>query len=628
MKHLILGTAGHIDHGKTRLVKALTGIDTDTLEEEKRRGISINLGYAFYDLPGGTRIGIIDVPGHMKFIKTMLSGVAGIDFVLFIVAADDSVMPQTKEHFDILRLLNIKRGIIVITKTDLVDSDTALLVEEEVKDLVKGSFLEGAPVVKVSAQTGDGIEALKSKIEEVALSMEERRDHTLFRLPVDRCFSVTGFGTVVTGTVFSGKAIKGEPVSILPSGLKSEIRGIEVHGNKKDEAYTGQRAALNLTGLAKDDVKRGNVICTPGYFVPTSMLDCSLDLLNPLQPLKQGERVKFHLCTSEIEGRIYFLKEKNLVQIRLHEEVIAVKGDRFIIRNQEASRTLGGGVVLDAHPNKHRRIKGLDTKSLQTLATQGISGQVLLELGKARSILPVTVICGRLTEKKKSVENALKKLSEEGKALIFISPGDVYGMAIEKYSGLLNRINTAILEFHSSHPLLSTGLSKAEVSQICANIFGEKESSAIFILLWDMLGKSEMFKDIDNTLVTRTWQVQNTEEDDKLSNKVFLLFDNARFSPPDKNDALRKTGSKRAFPVFEALVKSGRLVKIDDYYFSKDVLAIGEAKLKEYLLDKKAATVSDLKQVIDTSRKYAIPLLNYYEAKGLLLRQGDLRILA
>jgi selenocysteine-specific elongation factor len=397
------------------------------------------------------------------------------------------VMPQTREHFDILRLLNIRQGIIVITKVDLVDADTAALVEEEVRDLTRGSFLENAPLVRVSAETGEGMAALKKAIEETALSLPERAESPLFRMPVDRSFSVAGFGTVVTGTVFSGSAVKGEKVLVLPKGLSSEIRGIEVHKNKTDKAFTGQRAALNLAGLSKDDIKPGNVICAPGYFIPTRMADCSLELLDRNSPLKPGERVKFHLGTSEVDGRLYFLEGKALVQVRLAEEVVMVKGDRFILRNQEASHTLGGGIVLDAHPNKHKRRKNLDAETLRLLPDSGLRQQVLLELGKAPALLSLTDLCARLTVKRKNAENALMGFASDNGAVIFKTSAETFALSLERFGVLAGRLQSAVQEFHASHPLLAVGLSKAEIREQCGRILAGKEMESAFPALWEAL---------------------------------------------------------------------------------------------------------------------------------------------
>jgi len=483
-------------------------------------------------------------------------------------------------------------------------------------------------VVKVSSETSEGLDLLKKTIEETALSLEERKESPLFRLPVDRSFSVTGFGTVVTGTIFSGAAVKGEKVVILPSDLSAEIRGVEVHKSKVDKAFTGQRAALNLSGVSKDEIKRGDVVCAPGYFIPSMMADCSLELLNRSGPLKQGERVKFHLGTSETDGRVYTLADKSLVQIRLSDEVVMVRGDRFILRNQEATKTLGGGVVLDAHPQKHKRRKSVDPQSLQSLSEAGLRQQVLLELGKTRSVRAAAEFCALLTARRKNVQDALLQLSGEGKVRLFKTATETYALASEKYRALTEALKTWVRDYHDAHPLLNTGAGKPEAAQKCAQVLGEKETETVFAQLWEQLTHDPGFKEVDGTLALNDWEVKSTDEDAKLSESIRQIFDKAGFAPPDKLETLKATGRKRAFPVFDALVKAGRLVCIEEQYFSDLTLESGAEMLKAYLVKNKSGTVSDLRQVLNTSRKYAIPLLNYYEAKGLLVRQGDLRILA
>lgn len=628
MKHLVLGTAGHIDHGKTRLIKVLTGIDTDTLEEEKRRGISINLGFAWYDLPGGTRLGVVDVPGHIRFIRTMLAGAAGIDFVLFVVAADDSVMPQTREHFDILRLLGVRRGIVVITKIDLVDADTAELVEMEVRELVKGSFLEQAEVVRVSSETGEGIPSLRKAIEAVALGLEERPEGSLFRMPVDRVFSVQGFGTVATGTVFSGSIEKGDKVEILPGGRTAEIRGIEAHKEKKDRVFSGQRSALNLAGVAVDEVRRGEVLCAPGYFVPTLMTDCSFELLDPARPLKRGERVKFHLATSEVTGRIYDIRDNRLIQVRLAEPVVTVKGDRFIVRDQEGLRTLGGGAILDPHPQKHKRRKNVDADGIDRLAGADNRTRVTAELGKARAFLSVTELCARLTQKRKTVMDTLESLAREKRILLLKGAADAHALPREKFDALLSHLSVAVRAFHAANPLIRSGLGKAETRQQCSERLGEAETEALFPLLWAEIIASVLFREADGTLALADWEPAGSEEDGRLRKALTEAFDKGGFSPPEPAEVLKKYPGKRAGQVVDALVSEGRLRRIEGLIFSGPAVDEGLEKIRAHLRAGGGGTVSDLRQVLTTSRKFALPLLNHYESGRFLLRQGDLRVLA
>ena len=370
---LVMGTAGHVDHGKTTLVKTLTGVDLDTLPEEKERGLTINLGFTSFDTPSGRRVAIVDVPGHRRFIKTMLAGAHGLDFVLFLVAADDSVMPQTREHLEILELLGVQHGIVVITKTDLVEPDLRELVEAEVAELVAGTFLENAPVIGVSSVTGAGIPELIAAIDQMAGSIRPRERGAFFRMYVDRAFSVAGAGTVVTGTVLAGAVSAGDEVAVQPAGGSARVRKIQRHGEDVDRARAGQRAAVNLRLVDKAEVERGDLLAAPGMVKPTYMVDARIEVLAGFaQPLTHWTRVRFYLGTRESFGRVVLLDqdevrpgESAFVQLRLESPAPAVTGDSFILRDFSANWTIGGGRILDAHPTKHKRHRRLVVGDLE-----------------------------------------------------------------------------------------------------------------------------------------------------------------------------------------------------------------------------------------------------------------------
>ncbi|OGJ85073.1 MAG: selenocysteine-specific translation elongation factor [Candidatus Raymondbacteria bacterium RifOxyA12_full_50_37] len=626
MKHLVLGTAGHIDHGKTALVKALTGIDTDTLAEEKKRGISINLGYAWFDLPDNTRLGVVDVPGHMRFIKTMLAGVAGIDFVLFVVAADDSVMPQTREHFDIVRLLGVRAGIIVINKIDLVEPARIEEVIHDVRALAAGSFLEQAPLVKVSALTSEGMDILKRVIETMARTMPDRAAAGLFRMPVDRSFSVAGFGTIVTGTVFSGAVKTNDRVIVLPQGLETEVRRIEVHKEQAAEALFGQRAALNLAQVAKSDVARGSIVCTPGYFIPTRMVDGRFARLEAGVRLKQGGHIKFHLGTNEINGRIYFF-ENSLVQITLAEQCVAIKGDRFIVRDQGAEHTLGGGEILDPHPLRHKRKKNVHSQDVEALIQAGPEALVLMEINKAKAHSSRSNLCARLTMEQGAVLAALNTIEERKQAVIIKTGTEWYAFGNEQFARLVQSIQPGVLEFHAQHPLVAQGADRPAIKQKCEAFFGIHLAEPLFAALWTRLTDGSVFKDVSGTCALALWEAQATERDGQLKQQVRDFFGTAHFSPPSRQEAVAQARDKRAGSVIDAMIREKELVVIEGMIFSGAALETGRALLTQYLEKNGPATVSALRQVINTSRKFAIPLLNYYEAQGVLIRQGDLRIL-
>ncbi|MGH7377367.1 MAG: selenocysteine-specific translation elongation factor, partial [Candidatus Methylomirabilales bacterium] len=363
MKHIIVGTAGHIDHGKTSLVKALTGIDTDRLKEEKERGISIELGFAHLTLPGGLRLGIVDVPGHERFVKTMLAGVGGIDLVILVIAADEGIMPQTREHLHICRLLHIPRGLVALTKRDLVDPDWLEMVAEETRTFLKGTFLEGAPILPVSATTGAGLEELKTALAALAAEAEPKRVDGIFRLPIDRVFTMKGFGTVVTGTLLAGSLKVADEVVVLPEGARSRVRRLQVHGEAVEQAFAGQRTAVNLPGIEVSGIARGSLLCLPGTFRPASAMDATLTLLaDAPRALKNRGRVRFHLGTSEVLARVVFLDREELepgqsayVHLRLESRGAALPQDRFVIRSYSPAVTIGGGIILDPAPPERRR---------------------------------------------------------------------------------------------------------------------------------------------------------------------------------------------------------------------------------------------------------------------------------
>lgn len=394
MQNVIIGTAGHIDHGKTTLIKAMTGKETDTLKEEKERGISINLGFTYFDLPSGRRAGIIDVPGHERFVKNMLAGVGGIDIVLLVIAADEGIMPQTREHLNILELLDIRKGIVVITKKDIVDDEWLTMITDEVKEELAESFLKDSPLIPVSSLSGQGLDELSREIDRLTENMEDRDTVTDFRIPVDRVFTVSGFGTVITGTLISGEINEGEPCEVYTNGIKTRIRGIHVHEVPVKKAYAGQRVALNLAGIKTGDVDRGDVISRPGAMENSLMLDCRLNYLKDApRALKNRERIRLYHGTTEVLGRVVLLDnetvnpgESALVQIRLEESIAARRGDKYVIRSYSPMYTIGGGTVLEPNPSKH---KAMDKAVLEelTLKEKGDPSDIVEQTIAGNSII-------------------------------------------------------------------------------------------------------------------------------------------------------------------------------------------------------------------------------------------------
>ncbi|MGB9627638.1 MAG: selenocysteine-specific translation elongation factor, partial [Thermodesulfobacteriota bacterium] len=470
MKHVILGTAGHIDHGKTALVKALTGVDTDRLKEEKERGITIELGFTFLDLPSGIRLGIIDVPGHEKFVKHMVAGVWGIDLVALIIASDEGIMPQTREHLDICRLLRVKKGLVVLTKIDLVDRELLELVKEEVTDVIKDTFLKGAPILPVSSITGEGIPELLSTLDRLSLEVEERPSDGLFRLPIDRVFIMKGFGTVVTGTMVSGSLSLGETIAILPSGQEGKVRNLQVYNTPVERAFAGQRTAVNLQGVEASSIERGDVLTHPNTFIPTQVLDVYLEYLrHSPRPLRNRTKLRFHIGTTLTTATIFLLDREELkpgeegyAQFRLDRPVVALPQDHFVIRGSGTIQTQGGGVVLDPHPEKHRRFTQT-VKDELTLFKNGNKMEILRRhiLRSGTAGIALRELLNRVSIPPREMEGHLKEMIQTGEVLL-IDPEKIKVIDLKNYQQLKEMILTQLLDFHRRFPMKS-GLSKEEL---------------------------------------------------------------------------------------------------------------------------------------------------------------------
>ena len=470
MKHVILGTAGHIDHGKTSLVKALTGVDTDRLKEEKERGITIELGFTFLDLPSGIRLGIIDVPGHEKFVRHMVAGVWGIDLVALVIAADEGVMPQTREHLDICRLLRVKKGLIVLTKIDLVDPELLELVKEEVTEIVQDTFLKNAPILAVSSLTGEGIPQLLSALDLLSQEIKGRSSEGLFRLPIDRVFTMKGFGTVVTGTMISGSLSLGETVQVLPSGIEGKVRNLQVYGRSIEKTVAGERAAINLQGIETSAIERGDVLIRPNTLNSTRLVDAYLEYLpDAARPLKHRTKQRFHVGTTLANSSIFLLDREELapggtgfVQLRLERPVVALPQDRFVIRGSSAIQTIGGGVILDGHPDKHKRFSSSVIADL-SLLKDGTSEQALQQHIHHSGMGGITLedLLNRVEMPPSNVQSIIRQMAGKGE-LLFIDPEKLKVIAKGPYQVLRGMALAQLEEFHQRFPM-KFGLPKEEL---------------------------------------------------------------------------------------------------------------------------------------------------------------------
>ncbi|MCL2323791.1 MAG: selenocysteine-specific translation elongation factor, partial [Oscillospiraceae bacterium] len=471
MKHLIVGTCGHIDHGKTTLIKALTGRDTDKLKEEKERGISINLGFTYFDTPSGIRVGIVDVPGHERFLKNMLAGISGIDLVLFIISLEEGVMPQTKEHFQILSLLDVKNGIIVLTKKDMVDEEWADLIETDVREFFKNSFLEDAPSIRVSSKTGEGLEELKKLIDESLKNVEGKDIKSKFRLPIDRVFTIQGHGTIITGTVISGSIKTGEDVEIYPQNIKSKIRSLEVHGEKVEEVVAGERAAINIASVKKEDVQRGNVLSRPNIAESTYMVNCSLKIINDENIIVENrQRIKFYHGTSETVGRVILIDrdelksdEEGLVQFRLEEPILCLSGDRYIIRQYSPMNLLGGGRVIEPFSDKAKRFSEKLIHELE-IKSEGEPDRILLsKINKLSSSFPnFTSLHKEMAILEDDLKKLLKGLVDNGEVIKIQSGNEDLYISLEYYKVFIDKILEVINNNFKTYPLRG-GISKEEL---------------------------------------------------------------------------------------------------------------------------------------------------------------------
>ncbi|HSR13291.1 MAG TPA: selenocysteine-specific translation elongation factor, partial [Thermodesulfobacteriota bacterium] len=585
MKRVVLGTAGHIDHGKTSLIKALTGVDTDRLKEEKERGITIELGFTFLSLPSGQRVSVVDVPGHEKFVHHMVAGATGLDIVALIIAADEGVMPQTREHLDICKLLRVKKGLVALTKTDMVEKDWLDLVREEVREFVKGTFLEGAAIIPVSSVTGEGIPALVAEIDRLAREVEERPGEGLFRLPIDRVFTMKGFGTVITGTIIAGKVSVGDALEVLPRELEAKVRGIQAHGESVESATSGLRAGINLQGLEKAVIDRGNVLAAAHTLKATSVLDASLHLLaTASKPLKNRTRVRFHVGTAEALGRAVLLDREELapgepayVQLRLEEPVVALPGDRFVLRSYSPVFTIGGGEVLDSFPTRHKRLSDELKKEMEVLEKGSPEDIVALRILKAGAeglsradlLMRSNLLPSRLGAVLDSLVSKGAVLRFNGEKLRYLHP---------QVMADLKRFSLEYLkEFHRKNPLQS-GAPKEELKsklppQVDVRIFHH--------LLSALGGEKKIAVEKDSVrLFAHAVSLRDDEKD--LQKKIVLLFSGAKLQPPTVKEAVAELGASEneLKPVLQLLTKDGTLVKVkEDLYFHRQAIEELEARV-------------------------------------------------
>ncbi|HSB18227.1 MAG TPA: selenocysteine-specific translation elongation factor [Bryobacteraceae bacterium] len=621
MRNIIVGTAGHIDHGKTALVRALTGIDTDRLDEEKRRGISIDLGFAHMDLPPDLHIGFVDVPGHERFVKNMLAGIGGIDLVLFVIAADESIKPQTREHFDICRLLGIPRGVVVLTKSDLVDRDILDIVHLEVEEFVAGSFLEGMPIVAVSSTTGDSLDQLRARLAEIAAAAPPKDAGRHFRLPVDRAFSMRGFGAVVTGTLISGSVAREQEVELYPIGRRCRVRGVQVHGGQVERAIAGQRTALNLSGVEPSEVTRGMVLSEPSRFQPGAVIDCRFELLPSAKALKHRAPVHFHAGTAEIEAEFRLLDGSTALQpggrtfarIVLRDPVLLLPGDRFIVRMFSPVVTIGGGVVVDTGARPYRRHEDAAAR-LRVLAEGTPAERIALLVRESRFGVGLAELIARTGLLAEEVDAAVRSAN-----FIRLDQPDPWLVDSEWFQQATARIQSVLSEHHRANPLLP-GLPRHELRS-------RELPDAPLFLLEALLAASPLVVAEGEVVRLKSHRLVLKQDEEQAVKAIESLFAEAGLTVPPVNEVLAKSGVEagRARSLLQILLRQKRLVRVgDELVFHADALR----SLREQLAARRGQrfTVPVFKEWTGISRKYAIPLLEYLDRERVTRREGDERI--
>ena len=618
----VIGTAGHVDHGKSTLVKALTGIDPDRFPEEKAREMTIDLGFAWMELPSGREVSIVDVPGHERFIKNMLAGVGAIDLALLIVAADESVMPQTREHLAILDILQITRGLVVVTKTDLVDEELVELVKAEVEDTLQGTSFEGCPMVGVSAYTSDGLDELKETIDRILDETNARQDLGRPRLSVDRCFTISGFGTVVTGTLIDGTLTVGQEIELAGSGQRARVRGLQSHKTKIDSTDPGVRLAVNLSGLSKDEVERGEILTIPGWLKPTYRLDARLRMVkNAPNPLKHNQGVTFHLFTSESSARVRLLDADRLtagqegwVQLLLNDPLPVVKGDFFVIRSSED--TLGGGQIVD--PNPRRRYRRFDDDIVERLLTldQGTGGDIIISVAEQWGPCDLTTLSQRTNLSREEVAERVVQLTEEGD---LVSLGDFGGdpdavvYSAQGWAILKSKVASALQLYHTQYPLRH-GVPAQEIRSRL------DLSQPVYQRALVKLVKEQVVVDERQSLRLPDHEITLTPKMEEEASAYLKSLQKDPYSP--------SSDLKVSSELLSVLIDQGKVVRVTDgVIFDASAYREMTERIVQHLKDEGNITVAEARTMFDTSRKYILPLLEHMDQQQITRRTGDERVL-
>lgn len=631
LDNIILGTAGHIDHGKTSLVKALTGIETDRLKEEKERGITIELGFASLDLPNGQHIGIVDMPGHEKFVKNMVAGSSGIDVVTMVIAADEGVMPQTREHMEICSLMGIRHGVIALTKIDMVDEDLLELALDDIQDFIQDTFLEDMPIIPVSSATGQGLEEFTATLETICDSVPQRKYSSIFRLPVDRVFSMKGFGTVITGTLISGQVSVGDEIVVYPKKIVSKVRGIQVHSSSVDSTAAGTRTAINFQGLDKESVLRGDVLSSPATLIESYMVDANfLYLKSNTKPAKVRTRIRFHSGTSEILGYMVLLDRDELmpgdeaaVQFRLEAPVCCIKDDRYVVRSYSPVKTIGGGTILNPASQKHKLKDPVVVQGLADLLTQD-NEKIISFFLSLKGFLGISLtnlrVMTNISDKKLAA--TLQKMLAKQEIILIDKDKQIYvnGAVFDEFK---EKSLDKLKVYHEANPL-KEGMPTQELK----SKFQYIEDPRFFNILFNRLEKDNAIVQDKSLVKLAGFKVALQVDQHEVKEKIMVIYQSSGLTPPFFRTICQdlKLDQKTAKDVLQMLIDGKQVIKTkDDLYFDGKAMADLEEKLIDYLKANEKITTPEFKDMVGISRKFIIPLIEYFDSIHLTIRVEDHR---
>lgn len=637
-RHIIMGTAGHIDHGKTTLIKALTGRETDYIKEEKERGITIDIGFAPFQLADGTTVGVIDVPGHERFIKNMLAGIGGIDFVLLVIDVNEGIMPQTTEHFHIIDMLGIKSGVIVLTKVDLAEPDWVDFVKEEIREQFAGTIFGQAPIIPASAIMGQGIDDIRAEIEKIAESVESKETVAAFRLPVDRIFSIAGFGTVVTGTALAGSIQIGDKLELLPSGKEARIRGIENHSHKVNAGYAGQRLAINITGIEAEDIERGMTLVEAGLYRPTELVDVRLQMIDPSpRELTNRARVRVYAGSSEVFARAVLLEhdkldsgQTGLVQLRLESPLVVEAKDKMIIRFYSPMETIAGATVIDPHPGSyHKRFHPEVVADLLQKEKGGLADKIIDVLRKV-GVANIQALSTELkAQDSKIIEVEVDKMLAAD-SLVYIADQKLYITRLE-LQHLLKTTQSLIMTYYDKNKYtryVPKGQLHSEITKL-TNKAAYKPK--VLESIWSLPEFQGLFESEGEALALRTYQVTLSDSEQDLVEKLAQVYQKAGATPPTNKEVMEELkirSDKVLIDMLMYLVETGQLVMVsEDMFFARQAIETMQAQLIELGQAKEKFLASDFRDQIGSSRKFAIALLEYFDRERITRRIGDERML-